>query len=56
MLFNTPTNTMGIGCIDLNFHAAPVATPVGDFTSEQWAALLAVIQPLLPPPLGNKQP
>ena len=55
MKFNVPTNTLDIGSIDLNFHTEPATGAVGDLTSEQWAALLAVISPLVPPPLGTKQ-
>jgi hypothetical protein len=55
MKFNIPTNTLNIGSIDLTFHTEQEAAPVGTLSPDQWVALLALLQPLVPPPLGSKQ-
>jgi hypothetical protein len=55
MLFNVPTNSLEIGSIDLHFHTEKAGAPMGTLTAEQWTALLTIIQPFAPPPLGTKQ-
>jgi hypothetical protein len=55
MNLNIPTNTLGIGSMQVTFHAAPAATPDGTFTPEEWTIFLTLIAAFAPPPIGTKK-
>ena len=55
MVFNLPTNTLGVGSINLTFHAKSDNSGM-PMTAAQWATLQAAIAPFFPPPIGTAGP
>ena len=54
LLLNVPSNNLNIGAVDIVVYADKDLKADGTLTLEQWAALMAIIAPFLPPPVGTK--
>lgn len=54
MNLNVPTNTLGIGSMQVSFMGGAFASPDGTLTSEEWTIFLTLIAAFAPPPLGSK--